>query len=120
MITHYLRILSIACAALFITACASTEPAPTTLLTQAQAHISQAESAGADQHAPVALRDAKNQLKDAESAIDEEEYTKARMLLEKSIADSEYATAKSNSEKTQAAAEEMKKQMETLKQEVKR
>lgn len=109
--------------AVFITlfilgACASGPEAPDTLLSQAESSIREAESADADRHAPVALREAKKNLSAAKSHIAKENYQAARKLLEKTIADADFATAKSDAKKSENAAEEVRESLEVLEREV--
>ncbi len=99
-------------------ACASGPEAPTTLVSQAQASIRQAESAGADTHAPVALREAKKLLSSAQSHIGNEDYDKAKRQLEKAIAEANFAEARSMAEKSQRAADEVEENLEALEREV--
>lgn len=103
---------------LLLGACASGPEAPSTLLSQAESSIRQAESAGADDHAPVALREAKKFLSAAQSHIGNEDYGKARRLLEKAIAEANFAEARSMAEKSQRAADEVEENLETLEREV--
>ena len=101
-----------------LTACASNTEIPTSLVTQAETSVRQAESAGADDLAPLALRDAKKNLASAKSAMAREDYKIAHDYLEKSLADSEVAVAQTHAEKSTRAAEEIKEQMSTLEKEV--
>lgn len=103
---------------LILGACASGPEAPDTLLSQAESSVRQAESADADEHAPVALREAKKNLSAAKSHIAKENYEMAKRLLEKTIADADFATAKSNAEKSQRAADEVRENLEVLEREV--
>lgn len=103
---------------LLLGACASGPEAPSTLLSQAQSSIRQAESAGADNYAPVALREAKKFLSAAQSQIGNENYDKAKRLLEKAIAEANFAEAKSMADKSQRAANEVEENLKTLEREV--
>lgn len=94
-------------------ACTAVEP-PNTLATQARESIQQAESVGADESAPLALREANQFLNQAESAINQEEYEEAQKLLEKSIINSELAIARTNSQRSQRAAEQIEQGLDAL------
>lgn len=111
-------LISLLLSLLLMTACASGPPAPTTLVSQAETSIRQAESAGADTHAPVALREAKKRLASAKSHIGNENYPLAQRQLEKAIAEANYAEARSMAEKSQRAANEVEENLEALQREI--
>ncbi|HEY7886346.1 MAG TPA: DUF4398 domain-containing protein [Cellvibrionaceae bacterium] len=113
-----LRLAGIIVVLLSLVACASNNNIPTTLVTQAESSIRQAESAGAEQHAPVALRDAKRYLASAKTQSANENYEVANKLLEKSLAESEFASAKSLAEKSERSADRMKENLRVLENEV--
>lgn len=118
MISKLLYSLTATSFALLLAACTSVTDAPRTLQTQAETNINQAESAGADEHAPLALRNAKQHLDNAEKAMQEEHHEEAKMLLEKAMIDADYAIAKTNSEKSQQAAEQVRTNIQTLEEEI--
>lgn len=100
--------------------CASTREAPVALMSEAEADIRSAEEIGAEDHAPVALRSARTHLTEAKNAInseselDEDEYQKVTFMLERALADAEYASAKTHAKKSQAAAEEVEQNLDAL------
>ena len=100
-----------------MTACTSNAKRPDTLAIQARESVKKAESVGAEEKAPLALRDASQYLSEAEQAMEEEEYREAQRLLEKSMINSELAIARSNASSAKKAAEEIEKNLETLQDE---
>lgn len=104
-------------AALMFTAACSTVQPPTTLLTQAQERVRQAESVGAEESAPLVLRDAQQYLNEAEKSMQKERFDEAQQLLEKSMISSELAIARTGSSKAQKAAEEIEKNLDLLRRE---
>jgi hypothetical protein len=115
MKNHYFRFL-LPFAFVFTAACSSV-PAPTSLLTQAQERVRQAESAGAEEAAPLALRDAQQYLNEAQNSIEKKRFEDAEKLLEKSLISSELAIARTSSSKAQTAAEEIEKNLDVLRRE---
>ena len=100
----------------FIAACSTVQP-PATLVTQAQERVRQAESVGADDAAPLVLREARQHLSEAERAMQKEEFEEARLLLEKSLINSELAIAQTNSSNAKKAAEEIEENLDLLRRE---
>lgn len=95
-------------------------PPPITELTRARAAIAQAESAGAADKAPVELLAAREKLGRAEVAAREERFEPARRLSELAEADAELAQRKARAVKAQAAATELARSNEMLRQELER
>lgn len=117
---HRLTTVGIACLALFLGACASKGVAPTSQLATARASISQAESAGALDAAPLDLLAARDKLRKAEGAVREERFMQAQQLAEQAEADAEVAEHKARTMKAQAAASELARSNETLRREAER
>lgn len=103
---------------LMLGACQSNAQRPDTLAIQARESVKKAESAGAAQKAPLAMRDADQYLSKAEEAMSEKDYEDAQFLLEKSMINSELAIARSNAVDAKKAAEEINKNLNTLRDEV--
>lgn len=101
-------------------ACASAGVAPVSDLATARASISQAESAGALQTAPVELLAARGQLAQAEAAAREEKFDQARRLAMQAEAQAEVAERKARAAKAKVAADEMARSNELLRQELAR
>ena len=88
---------------LLLAACASTPP-PTGLLEEAATAVERAEQAGAEEHAPIELRFAREKLSGARLATDDGDNEKAWMLSEQSIINAELAVAKTAAAIARAAA----------------
>ena len=101
-----------------LAACQSSAQRPDTLAVQARESVEKAQSVGADEKAPLALRDANQYLAEAEVAMKDKRYQEAQRLLEKSMINSELAIARSNSTTVKKAAEEIDKNLDTLKDEI--
>lgn len=99
-----------------LAACTTVEP-PTTFATQVRESVQQAQSLGADQAAPLALREANQYLARAEEAMKRNEHEKAHQFLEKSMINSELAIARTNAQKSQKAARQVEESLEALKRE---
>ncbi len=101
----------------FFAACASTNP-PTQQLTETRMVIEQAEQDGAQEYAPLEIRDAGIKLQQARDAVDAEDYKKAIRLLEHARVDAELAQVKAVSAKSQEAAAELRESIRVLKEEL--
>jgi chromosome segregation ATPase len=100
-------------------ACASSNiPAPNTSETESK--ISQAEQAGAQEYAPLELRNARKKIEQAKQFNEQEEYEKATRLVEEASVDAELATVKARSAKAQEAVEQLRQTIETLRKEIER
>jgi hypothetical protein len=86
------------------------------MLTETEARINQAIDVDARNYAPAELREAQKQLDYAKSAIEEEEYEEAQRFLQEAQVTAEYAAVKSRSIKSQQAAETIREDIETLRQ----
>ncbi len=118
-----LRAIASACAlgaAVLLGACASKGAAPVEQLTRARASIAQAESAGAQQSAPLELLSSREKLGKAELAVKDEKYGAARAFAEESQADAELAERKARVAKAQAAADELARSNQQLSNEAQR
>lgn len=109
--------VSLLAASCILGACTST-PAPDDLLTQTEMRVETAEENQAGRQAPIALRDARDQLDDARESMRAESYLVARRQLEKAMANADYAIIKSRSEQMQQAAQEVRQTLETLRSEL--
>lgn len=117
MAKQILRYSTFISSIVLLCACTTVEQAPTNLVSRAEATITQAESMGASEHAPVAINDAREHFRDANDAMDKENYREARLSLEKAIIDAEYATIKSNAEEAQLAAQTIERNLQSIEQE---
>ena len=113
-------LLTVLMAVFTLTACANNAPVPSTLLTQAEGNVEQARSLNAEKFAPLAFRDAQQNLEKAQAALAKKENAEARDWLEKSVADSELAIAQSHAKKSEQAADQVEENLRALEQEVKK
>jgi hypothetical protein len=107
----------------FLGACASTAPPSARLeqqLTRSSTAVDEAEEAGAQEHAPLALRDAEKKLRLAQEALAEGKQDKALRLAEQAEVDAELAEVTALSSKAQQAAQELHKSIQTLREEISR
>ncbi|MCH8556674.1 MAG: DUF4398 domain-containing protein [Balneolia bacterium] len=102
-----------------LTACGSTNP-PTQQLTETQMVIQQAEELGAEDYAPLEIRDARIKLDLAREAVKDEEYDKAIRLAEHARLDAELAQIKARSGKAQKEVAELRESIRVLKSEIER
>jgi len=101
--------------------CASTNG---TLSTQKMAAgekaISEAKEGNASANAPNELAVAEGKLTQAKEAFGKKEYEKAGAMADQASIDAEYASTKATAEKNKKVVEEMKKDNDTLRQEIER
>ncbi len=103
--------------AVLLTACGSTNP-PTQQLTETQMVIQQAEQAGANDHAPLEIREARKKLEQAQKAVEDKEYEHALRLLEHARVDAELAQMKTLSAQSQKIVAELRENIRTLREEI--
>jgi hypothetical protein len=88
MMNRYLKNLPMIVGIALIAACGSTNP-PTQQLTETRMVIEQAEQMGAQEYAPLELRDAGIKLQQARDAVEAKDYEKAIRLAEHARVDAE-------------------------------
>lgn len=111
-------IAALAAGALLLGACASKGPPPVEAMTAARASLTQAEAAGAGQHAPVELLATRDKLAQAEAAVRAEEFDRARRLAEQATADGMLAERKARAQRSRQAVTELERANATLQKEV--
>lgn len=111
--------LATVAAAIFIAACAST-PAPTEQITISRVAISNANSAGSNEYAPIQLKSATEKMKGAEQAMADKDYQRARQLAEEAQVDAQLAEAMTDSAKAQKAADAVQEDNRVLRREINR
>lgn len=117
---RYLRLPFLMLAStVLLTACATPKPSPDAL-ESAERAIETAVLAGAEQHAPVELRFARERLAEAQKGMERKSYEKAFYLIDQSEINSELAIEKSREAKVRAALSEQLKQNEVLSEDFKR
>lgn len=82
--------------------------------------IQQAEQVGANDYAPLEIREARRKLDMARSAIDEEDYEIAQIYVEQALVDAELAHIKTLSGKAQMAVTELRESIRILEEEINR
>jgi Domain of unknown function (DUF4398) len=108
------------CALVFgLAGCASIPP-PTEQMAVSRAAVSQAQNAGAAQHAPVELRNAQSKLDGATDAMKREEYEKAKRLAEQAEVDAKLAAVKADTARARAAVAELQEGIRVLRRELER
>lgn len=116
MLKRSLNIAALTLGISLATACASNGTAPTSLVAEAEKSIEIAKSSHTTNKS-LALDNASDNLVKAKSAIEKEKYNEARELLKVSIAESEYAIAKADADKSVNAANQIEKSLQQLKKE---
>jgi len=102
---------------LMMGACASTKP-PTQQLTQLETSIKQAEQVGAENYAPLELREARKKLEKAREMVSQEKYEEAELVAEKAMVDAELAEIKTLSSKSQQAVDQLRESIRVLQEEI--
>jgi hypothetical protein len=102
-----------------LTACALTPP-PTEQVAVARASLSQAQTAGANELAPLELTSARTKLEQAEAAMVRRDFERARQLAEEADVDARLALIKSESTRQQRAVAELRQSIDVLQQELQR
>lgn len=104
-----------------MTGCASNEPAPTQdSFALAESSIQRAEEAGAYEHGGAELRSARDKLTQAREAAQEDEPAVAARLADEAQLDAELAMAMLQNAEAQAAVQELRDSIQTLRDEVER
>ena len=96
-----------------LTACATPKP-PESTFDSAERGIDAAIQAGAEQHAPVELRFAREKLAEARDGMEHKQFEKFFYLIDQSEINSELAVEKSREAKVRADLAEQQKQNEVL------
>ena len=87
---------------------------------QAEAALTQAEQAGAQRYAGRELNLARQQLDQARAARADGDLELAQRLANQAQADAELAAARSGNEEMQAAVQELRSSLDTLREEIRR
>lgn len=106
-----------------ITGCASTHssvPAPTEQIAVSRAAIGAANSAGGSEYAPIQFKSALEKMADAERAMGEKNYVRARLLAEQAQVDAELASAAAGAAKAKKSADAVNEDNRVLRNEIDR
>lgn len=115
----YQKILTSFIGLALLAACGTTNP-PSQQLTETQMVIQQAEQLGAEEYAPLEIRNAKIKLGLAREAVEAKEYEKAIRLAEQARVDAELAEMKAQSGKAEKEVAELRESIRVLKAEIER
>ncbi len=96
-----------------LTACATPKPSEGAF-NSAERSMDAAIQAGAEQHAPVELRFAREKLEEARKGMERKQYDKSFYLIDQSEINSELAVEKSREARVRAELAEQRKQNEVL------
>ncbi len=105
--------------ALFMAGCASVPP-PTSQLAVSKAEITNANSAGGNEFAPLPFNSAMIKMDAAEQAMANEDYLTARNLAEEAQVDAQLAAVTARSTKAQKAVSQLLEDNRVLRQEIDR
>ena len=117
---HRLAALSVGLIALVAVGCASARLLASTKVTQAERAIDEAQQSGAVTTAPTELRTAEDKLKEAQAAMAKGDYDTAMRLADQATADADYARARATNMRVTKAVDEMKQNIQALRQELER
>jgi hypothetical protein len=102
---------------MFLWGCAA-KVAPIETISGAEMSVKVAEEREAAIYAPLELKLANDKLKEARTAMQKEDFEKARHIAEQALLDAKLAEVKALSEKAKKAAQDMRQGIETLKHEI--
>jgi hypothetical protein len=115
MAERSMRNLFLAFIPLLLAACAAQKPAPDAF-EGAERAIEAAVRAGAEEHAPVELRFAREKLDEARKGMEYRQYDKAFVLIEQSEINSELAIEKTRTATVRAQVAEASREVEVLRE----
>lgn len=107
-------------AAILVAACASAPPPPIEQMAVSRAAINNANSAGANEFAPVQLKSALDKMQGAEKAMTDKDYPLAKQLAEEAEVDAKLAGLTARSVKAQKAADTVQEDSRVLRKEIDR
>jgi hypothetical protein len=116
----YLLLASAMVGMLILVGCASVQQPPMAELQAAELAITDAERSSAADYASAELGEARDKLRAAQSAVAQEKMVQAKHLAEESRVDAELASAKVEAARAAVVNDEMRKSIDTLKQEMQR
>lgn len=113
--------LTAAVAAAALAGCASTDVSPPKAeFARAELAIKQAVAADATEYAPLHLREARQKLEQAREALHDENFTIAGRLADEAQVSAELAMAEAQSARAEQLAEENRRSIEVLREELQR
>lgn len=107
------RISAVCAGALLAASCAVTSPDPA-LLDNAALAVEQAAAAGAEEHAPLEMRFAREKLEAATALIDTRQGTEAHRLADEAELEARLALARTRAARARAELAERRRELEQL------
>ncbi|TWI58761.1 uncharacterized protein DUF4398 [Pseudomonas duriflava] len=101
--------------ALVLTGCAGNPPTEQMAVTQSA--VNEAVSGGGNQYAPVETKSAQEKWTQAQTAMTQEDYEKAKKLAEQAEWDARLATRKTQAAKAEAALQDAQKSIQQIREE---
>ena len=117
MIQPIVRLSTVMLLAATVSACGSKAPRPVSEIALADSALKNAESAGAQEHAPIELRVAREKKAAADAAMVDKKYSKAYRLTQEAKADADLARAMADVEKSRLALKEASDNIEMIRTE---
>jgi hypothetical protein len=105
---------------LLLAAGCAAKTAPVETISGAEMAIEAAEESSASLNAPLELKLAKDKLEQANAAVKQEEFEKAKRLADEALVDAKLAQTRSLATKQKKLADEMRGSIEALQKEIKR
>lgn len=105
--------------AIFMAGCAS-NPGPVNQMAMSRAAVSNADSAGGNEFAPLLLKSAVDKMDGAERAMANKDYARAKLLAEEAQVDADLAAAAARSGKAKKAADAIQEDNRVLRKEIDR
>jgi len=112
-----LRRLALAGVALMGAVSCASVPPPRGTVSQAELTIEQAQQAGAQEHAPLELYQAREKLDEAKAAMEQKDNERATRIAELALADAQLAETRARTEKAKQTEAEVRESLETLRSE---
>ncbi|WP_073450340.1 MULTISPECIES: DUF4398 domain-containing protein [Pseudomonas] len=101
--------------ALILTGCAGDPPSEQMAVTQSA--VNEAVSGGGNQYAPLETKSAQDKWTQAQTALNEKNYEKAKQLAEQAEWDARLATRKTQAAKADAALQDAQKSIQQIREE---
>ena len=111
--------IPLVCGLMGLSSCSSAKP-PTGVLSQAELAVQQASRGKAPEYAALDIYTAREHFAKAQKALAAEDYPQARRLAEQAILQAQLAEAKAEAESAQRTVAELRKSIESLRDEITR
>ncbi|MEZ5933550.1 MAG: DUF4398 domain-containing protein [Alphaproteobacteria bacterium] len=104
-------------ATVIVAGCASSPTAPREEMAAAELAVQQVQGTDADRYAPDDVRKASNKLDEAETAMRQEDYVKARRLAEQALVDAQVADVRADAARSGEVLAQSEESVEALERE---